>query len=59
MRKIGYYIMLLYLYIPILSYYELFLYFNLCLSVILNIISCSFTSLSLLTILTIYTVELV
>jgi hypothetical protein len=36
-------------YIYILSYYKLFLYFNLCLSVMLGSLSFSFTSISFLT----------
>jgi hypothetical protein len=40
---------LMFLYIHILSYYKLFLYFNLCLSVMLDSLSCSFTSISFLT----------
>jgi hypothetical protein len=35
--------------IHILSYYKLFLQFNLCLSVMLDSLSCSFTSISFLT----------
>ena len=33
----------MFIYIHILSYYKLFLYFNLCLSVMLDSLSCSFT----------------
>ena len=36
-------------YIHILSYYKQFLYFNLCLSVMLNSLSCPFISISFLT----------
>ena len=36
-------------YIHILSYYKLFLYFTLCLSVMLDTLSCSYTSISFLT----------
>jgi hypothetical protein len=39
----------MFIYIHILSYYKLFLYFNLCLSVKLDSLSCSFTSISFLT----------
>ena len=40
----------MFIYIHIISHYKLFLYFNLCLSVImLNSLSCSFTSISFLT----------
>jgi hypothetical protein len=39
----------MFIYIHILSYYKLFLYFNLCLSVMLDDLSCSFTSISFLT----------
>ena len=39
----------MFIYIHILSYYRLFLYFNLCLSVMLDSLSCSFTSISFLT----------
>jgi hypothetical protein len=38
-----------FIYIHILSYYKLFIYFNLCLSVMLVSLSCSFTSISFLT----------
>ena len=37
------------IYIHILSYYKLFLYLNLCLNVMLNNLSCSFTSICFLT----------
>jgi len=37
------------IYIYILSYYNLFLYFNVCLSVMLDSLLCSFTSISFLT----------
>jgi hypothetical protein len=40
----------MFIYIHILSNYKLFLYFNLCLSVILEILSCSYTFISFLTI---------
>jgi hypothetical protein len=40
---------LMFIYIHILPYYKLFLYFNVCLSVILDHVSCSFTSISFLT----------
>jgi hypothetical protein len=39
---------LMFIYIHILSYYKLFLYFTLCLSVKLDSLSCSFTSISFL-----------
>ena len=39
----------MFIYIYILSYYKLFLYFNLCLSVMLDSHSCLFTSISVLT----------
>jgi hypothetical protein len=35
----------MFIYIPILSYYKLFFHFNLCLSVMLYSLSCSFTSI--------------
>ena len=38
----------MFIYIHILSYYKLFIYFNLCPSVMLDDISCSFTSTSFL-----------
>jgi hypothetical protein len=41
--------MSVHVYIHILSYYKLFLYFNLCLSVMLDSLSCSFTSIFFLT----------
>jgi len=40
---------LMFIYIHILSYYKLFHYFNLCLSVKLNSVSCWFTSVSCVT----------
>ena len=39
---------LMFIYIYILSYYKLFLYFNLCLSVMSDSLPCSFTSISFL-----------
>ena len=42
----------MFIYIHIISYYKLFLYFNLCLSVKLDSLSCSFTSISFTTSLT-------
>ena len=39
----------MFIYIHIISYYKMFLYFNLCLSVMLDCISCSFTSILFLT----------
>ena len=40
---------LMFIYIHIFSYYKLFLYLNLCLRVMLDSLSCSFTSISFLT----------
>ena len=40
---------LMFIYIYILSYYKPFLYFNLCLNVIFDNLSCTFTSISVLT----------
>jgi hypothetical protein len=40
---------LMFIYIHIFSYYKLFLYFTLCLRVMLDSLSCSFTSISFLT----------
>jgi hypothetical protein len=45
--NVGY--SLMFIYIHILSYYKLFLYFTLCLSVMLDTLSSSFTSISFLT----------
>ena len=45
--NVGY--SLMFIYIHILSYYKLFLYFTLCLSVMLDTLSCSYTSTSFLT----------
>ena len=42
-------LMFMFIYIYIISFYKLFLFFNLCLSVILDSLSCSFTSISFLT----------
>jgi hypothetical protein len=39
----------MFIYIHILSYYKLFLYFNVCLSVMWDSLSCSFTSIFFLT----------
>jgi len=39
----------MFIYINILPYCNLFLYFNVCLSVMLDSLSCSFTSISYLT----------
>ena len=49
----------MFIYIHILSYYKLFLYFNLCLSVMLDSLSCSFTSISFLTITYFFTLSCV
>ena len=40
---------LMFFYIHIISYYKLFLYFSLCLSVMLDSLSCTFTFISFLT----------
>ena len=40
---------LMFIYIHIISYYKLFLYYTLCLSVMLDTLSCSYTSISFLT----------
>ena len=45
--NVGY--SLMFIYIHILSYYKLFLYFTLCLSVMLDTLSCSYTSTFFLT----------
>ena len=45
--SVGY--SLMFIYIHILSYYTLFLYFTLCLSVMLDTLSCSYTSIFFLT----------
>jgi hypothetical protein len=45
--NVGY--SLMFIYIHIISYYKLFLYFTLCLSVMLDTLSCSYTSTFFLT----------
>ena len=45
--NVGY--SLMFIYIHILSYYKLFLYFTLCLSIMLDTLSCSYTSTFFLT----------
>ena len=47
--SINFILSLMFIYIYIISFYKLFLFFNLCLSVILDSLSCSFTSISFLT----------